>query len=377
MKIGVPREHMENETRVALIPETVEKLVKAGMSVSVEAGCGLRSGFGDDTYRQAGASIAGSRSELLMGSDVIVRIGKPPAEEIPLLARGSVHVSLLDPFQETSLVRAFAAAGVKAVSLQMIPRTTRAQKMDTLSSQASIAGYAAAVLAGSLLNMVFPMMITPSGTLKPARVFVIGAGVAGLQAIATAKRLGARVEAFDTRPVVEEQVQSLGARFVKIDLGDTGQTKDGYATALTEEQLARQREGMKKHCASSDIVITTAQVFGKRAPLIVTDDMLAAMKPGSVVIDLAVEGGGNVEGSVIDREVEIHGVKVIGYANMAGRHASLASQMFSSNIGALLLEFWDAERKVLDLDPGDEIVKGCLLTADGKIVNERIPEVNS
>ena len=225
------------------------------------------------------------------------------------------------------------------------------------------------------LNKIPPLMMTPAGTITPSRVFIIGAGVAGLQAIATAKRLGARVEAFDTRPVVEEQVHSLGAKFVKIDLGETGQTKDGYAKELTPQQLVKQREGMKKVCAASDIVITTAQLFGRKAPVIVTKDMVAAMKPGSVIVDMAVESGGNVEGSTLDAEVEVNGVRIIGLGNLPGHVAVHASQMYSSNLTNLLESYWDAEQKTFKLNPEDEIIKGCLITHGGQIVNETIKKL--
>ena len=256
--------------------------------------------------------------------------------------------------------------------MEMIPRTTIAQKMDALSSQANLAGYVTVILAAERINKILPMMMTPAGTITPARVFVIGAGVAGLQAIATAKRLGARVEAFDTRPVVEEQVQSLGAKFVKIDLGETGQTKDGYAKALTPEQIQKQREGMAKVCANADIVITTAQLFGRKAPIILTKDMLNQMKPGSIVVDMAVESGGNVEGSKVNEEIDINGVTIIGLGNLPGRVAVHASQMYSSNLTNLLESYWDQEQKIFNLKLEDEIIKGCLITHDGKIVNEMI-----
>jgi len=231
------------------------------------------------------------------------------------------------------------------------------------------------IVAAERLDKIFPMMMTPAGTISPARVFVIGVGVAGLQAIATAKRLGARVEAFDTRPVVEEQAKSLGARFVKIDLGETGQTKDGYAKALTEEQLQKQREGMAKVCASADVVITTAQLFGRKAPLIVTADMIRGMQKGSIIVDLAVESGGNVAGAQLDQEVDADGVRIIGLGNLPGRVAVHASQMFSSNLYNLVDEFWDPEAKRFAMDFEDEIVKGCLITHAGKIVNEMIAKL--
>ncbi|MEX2326108.1 MAG: NAD(P) transhydrogenase subunit alpha, partial [Pseudomonadales bacterium] len=261
---------------------------------------------------------------------------------------------------------------VSAVSMEMIPRTTRAQKMDALSSQANLAGYVMVILAASQLDRILPMMMTPAGTLSPAKVFVIGAGVAGLQAIATAKRLGARVTAFDTRPVVAEQVQSLGAKFLDIDLGETGQTKDGYARELTAEQLETQRQGMKAAIAESDVVITTAQVFGRPAPRIVTKDMVEAMKHGGVIVDMAVDSGGNVEGSKTDEIVQVGGVSIIGVSNLPSEVPKDASQMYSSNLFNFVMEFWDEEAKTFNLNLEDDIIKGCLITHDGAIVNETI-----
>jgi NAD(P) transhydrogenase subunit alpha len=242
--------------------------------------------------------------------------------------------------------------------------------MDVLSSQANLGGYVAVLLAAGKLDQIFPMMTTPAGTIKPSRVFIIGVGVAGLQAIATAKRLGARVEAFDTRPVVEEQVQSLGAKFVKIDLGETGQTKDGYAKALTPEQIQKQQEGMAKHCSLADVVITTAQLFGRKAPVIVTADMVKQMRPGSVIVDMAVESGGNVDGAELDKVVDVNGVSIIGLGNLPGEVAIHASQMYSANITNYVMHFWDKEEKTFNLDLEDEIIKGCLMTHDGQIFSE-------
>jgi NAD(P) transhydrogenase subunit alpha len=372
MNIAVPKEVHEDENRVALIPEHVAKLAKAGADVSVEAGLGQTLRCADEEYVKAGAGVTADHSTLMRNADIVLRIRKPGADEVELMKQGCVYISLLDPFNERDLIERFVARGITAISMEMIPRITRAQKMDVLSSQANLAGYAAVVLAAERLDKILPMMMTPAGTIAPARVFVIGVGVAGLQAIATAKRLGARVEAFDTRPVVEEQVKSLGARFVKIDLGETGQTKDGYAKALTDEQLQKQRAGMAKVCASSDIVITTAQLFGRKAPLIVTGDMVAGMQKGSVIVDLAVESGGNVAGSQVGREVEVDGVRIIGLANLPGRVAVNASQMFSSNLYNLVQEFWNPDQKRFELNFEDEIAKGCVITHQGEIVNEMI-----
>ena len=372
MQISVPAETTPNERRVALIPDITKKLVRAGFEVVVQSGSGQQAGFSDETYTEAGASISTDRASLLAQGDIVLRVRKPDADEVGQLKQGAIHVSYLDPYNERELVDTLAKHGVSAISMEMIPRTTRAQKMDALSSQANLAGYVMVLLAAERLDRILPMMMTPAGTLSPARVFVIGAGVAGLQAIATAKRLGARVEAFDTRPVVAEQVQSLGAKFVEIDLGETGQTKDGYARELTPEQLEMQREGMKAVIGQSDIVITTAQVFGRPAPRIVTGDMVAAMKPGSVVVDMAVDSGGNVEGSSPDEIVDVDGVSIIGVSNLPAKVATDASQMYSSNLFNLVTEYWDEESKTLNLDPEDDIIAGCLITHDGEVVNETI-----
>jgi len=257
----------------------------------------------------------------------------------------------------------------------MIPRSTLAQKMDILSSQASLAGYYAVILAASRLPKIFPMMMTPAGTISPARVFIIGVGVAGLQAIATAKRLGARVEAFDTRPVVEEEVKSLGAKFIKIDLGEMGQTEQGYAKELTPEQVELQRQGQAKVCAQSDIVITTAKVFGRKAPLLLTKEMTAQMKPGSIIVDMAVKTGGNVEGSSPDEDVILdNGVMIISGDSLERFVPKDASNMFSGNIFAFLEHFWDDENKTFKLNLEDEIIAGCLITSDKEIVHERFKD---
>lgn len=372
MLIGVPRENSPGERRAALVPVTIKKLVAAGFEVVVESGTGIPAGFPDAAYTDAGASITADRQSLLGTADIVLRVRKPAPEEVGLLKPGCVHVSFLDPFNERGLVDQLAAQSVTAISMEMIPRSTRAQKMDALSSQANLAGYVTVIQAAFHSPKILPMMMTPAGTIAPARVFVIGAGVAGLQAIATAKRLGARVEAFDTRPVVAEQVQSLGAKFVHIDLGDTGQTDQGYAKELTPEQLEMQKEGQKKVIAQSDVVITTAQLFGRPAPKLVTEDMIRAMQPGSVVVDMAVETGGNVEGSRPNEIVEIAGVKIIGQGNLPSEVARNASEMYSSNLFNLIDEFWDAETKLLNLDPEDDIVKACVITRDGAIVNATI-----
>jgi NAD(P) transhydrogenase subunit alpha len=372
MKIAVPRETHPGETRAPLTPDSAAKLLKLGAQVEVEAGLGLAAGFSDTTYSQAGVTVSTDRQSLIRSGDLILRLRKPPAEEIDWLKPEAIHVSLLDPFNEKALVQKFAERGVSAISMEFIPRTTRAQKMDVLSSQANLGGYEAVILAARYANKIFPMMTTAAGTILPAKVFIIGVGVAGLQAIATAKRLGAKVTAYDTRPVVEEQVKSLGAQFLKIDVGETGQTKDGYAKALTEEQIQKQRDAMKKTCGDSDIVITAAQVFGRKAPILVTAEMLDAMKPGSVAVDLAVETGGNVEGVNYDEVVDRNGVKIVGIANLPGRVPLHASQVYSANLVNLITEFWDKSENKFMLKLDDEIIKGCLVTHGGKIVNEKL-----
>ncbi len=372
MQIGVPLENLNSETRVAFIPTSVERLIKKGFKVMVENGVGQSIQLTDTDYTKAGAQT-GDHNQILSTSDIILRICKPSLQEISLLKKGSIYISFLDPFNERELINAFMNQHVSALSMEMIPRSTIAQKMDALSSQANLAGYAAVILAAERSNKIFPMMMTPAGTITPARVFVIGAGVAGLQAIATAKRLGARVDAFDTRPVVKEQVQSLGGKFVEIDLGETGQTKDGYAKALTPEQLEKQRQGMAKICSQSDIVITTAQLFGRKAPIVITKEMVTQMKPGSIIVDMAVESGGNVEGSVLNQEVDVKGVKILGVSNLPGRIAVNASQMYSNNLVNLLETYWDKE-KGFALRLEDDILKGCLITHDGTIFNTQIKD---
>jgi len=377
MLIGVAKETWPGEVRSALVPANATKLIKGGFSIAMESGAGGAAGFTDEQFTEAGVSILSSRAEVLAAADIFLAVRKPDTEEVAQLKSGAISVSFLDPYNEKALIEALAAKGVTSISMEMIPRSTRAQKMDALSSQANLAGYVTVVQAAFHSPKIMPMMMTPAGTISPARVFVIGAGVAGLQAIATAKRLGARVEAFDTRPVVAEQVQSLGAKFVEIDLGEVGQTEQGYAEELTAEQLELQREGQKAVIAQSDVVITTAQLFGRAAPVIVGRDMVEAMKPGSVVVDMAVESGGNVEGSVLNEVVDINGVKVIGQGNLPGEVARNASEMYSNNLVNLLQEFWDEEAKTLTLDPEDDIVRSCVITRDGAVVNETIKNIYS
>jgi NAD(P) transhydrogenase subunit alpha len=378
MIIGIPKETLQSEPRVAFIPSSVDRMVKKGAQIKVEAGLGATIGISDEEYKKTGASIESNRAALLSSCDIILRLRKPPQEEISLMKKGCLHVSFLDPFNEKNLVQALAQSQISAVSMEMIPRSTRAQKMDALSSQANLAGYVTVILAAQRLPKIFPMLMTPAGTIAPARVFIIGAGVAGLQAIATAKRLGARVDAFDTRAVVKEQVQSLGAKFVEIDLGETGQTAQGYAKALTPEQLEKQRQGMAKVCEQSDVIITTAQLFGRRAPVVLPHDIIARMKPGTIIVDMAVESGGNVEGSKLNEEVVTpNGVRILGMGNLPGHVAAHASQMYSSNLHNFLEEYWDKDSKAFKLNLEDEIIKAALITHNGEIVNETVKNLSA
>ena len=372
MKISAPKEIHPGETRAPLTPASVAKLIKLGATVEVESAIGAGAGFSDDDYVKAGATISHDRKSLLTSADMVLRLRKPPIEEVAWLKPKAIHVGMLDPFYEKELIQKFADSDVSAISMEFIPRTTRAQKMDVLSSQANLGGYEAVILAAEHSNKIFPMMTTAAGTILPSKVFIIGVGVAGLQAIATAKRLGAKVTAYDTRPVVEEQVKSLGAQFLKIDVGETGQTKEGYAKALTEEQIQMQREAMKKTCAESDVVISAAQVFGRKAPVLVTAEMLDAMKPGGVVVDLAVETGGNVESVTYDRIINRNGVTIVGIANLPGRVPLHASQVYAENLVNLIGEFWDKNEKTFVLKLDDEIINACLVTHGGKIVNQKL-----
>jgi len=373
MQIFFPKEE-GSETRATILPEVAKKFVDLGIDVVVETQIGSKTFNSDEMYSLVGAKISSDRSVSNAEADIVCRINKPNKEEVASLKKGSIHISFLDPFNESELVNEFASSQITAISMELVPRITRAQKMDALSSQANLGGYSAVIEASKTLLKSFPMMMTAAGTISPSRVFVIGVGVAGLQAIATAKRLGARVDAFDTRPIVEEQVQSLGAKFAKIDIGETEETDQGYAKELTPDQIALQQEGMKKICGQSDVVITTAQVFGRPAPRIVSREMVEAMKPGSVIVDMAVATGGNVEGSIVDEHVVHNGVTIIGMSNLPGSAAINASQMYGNNLFNMIEEYWDSENKTFNFDLTDEILKGCVVTHQGEIVNEMVKD---
>ena len=369
MKIFFPKEQ-DNEIRIAIVPSVVKKYVGMGAEVLIESGAGKSIDIDDKDFTNAGGIIVNNRLSALSDADIICRLNAPLVGDIGELKKDSIHISFLDPIKEKILVDAFVGASVTAISMELVPRITRAQKMDALSSQASLGGYSAVIEAAKRLAKVFPMMMTPAGTISPAKVFIVGVGVAGLQAIATAKRLGARVEAFDTRPVVEEQVLSLGAKFIKIDIGQSEETEQGYAKELTAEQLELQRQGMIKACSNSDVIITTAQVFGRPAPRIITKDMIAVMQPGSVIIDMAVSTGGNVEGSVSGETVISKGVQIVGMNNLPAEVAENASQVYANNIYNMIDESWDQEIKVFNIDLKDEILSGCIITHAGEIVNK-------
>lgn len=372
MKIFAPRETDPIETRASLDPAAVKKLIGLGAEVVVESGLGLRSDHPDSAYTEAGASLTTDRAGSFASADLVTRVRKPSAEEAALLKAGAIHISFLDPFNEPELIKQFATQGVTAISLEMVPRTTLAQKMDAISSQANLAGYVAVITAANRMNTIFPMMMTPAGTISPAKVFVVGIGVAGLQAIATAKRLGARVTAFDVRPEALEQAESLGAKALRIDLGETSGTDQGYAKELSAEQLEKQRLAQAKVCAQSDVVITTAKVFGRKPPILIKSDVVAQMAPGTVVVDLAAETGGNVEGIIPGQEVvTANGVKLVGLANFEGQVSKHATQVLAANFANMIEHFWNKETRSVPVNLADDIQKGCIITHGGEVVHER------
>ena len=377
MKVGVPKETWPGETRVALIPASAAALKKSGLDIVVERGAGVAAGFTDAAYEQAGAALA-SRSDVFAQSDILVQVRAIPAD-LDALRPGQAVIGFADPLGSPDDVRVLASRGVTAFSMELMPRITRAQSMDALSSMATIAGYKGVLLAADHLPRMFPMMMTAAGTLSAAKVFVVGAGVAGLQAIATSKRLGARVEAYDVRPAVKEQVQSLGARFVEMELEtQNAEDKGGYAKAQDESFYKRQREMMLRVVAATDVVITTALIPGKKAPILVTQEMVEAMAPGSVVVDLAAERGGNCALTKPDEVVVHNGVSIIGPSNPPALVPYHASQMYSKNITTFLSHLLGkegAKKPSLELDPNDEITRETLLTKDGDVVHARVREL--
>lgn len=367
MRIGVPKETVEGERRVALVPEVVRKLTSVGHEVFVQAGAGAGALIPDGQFAAAGAVVTDDLAGI-WGGDVVVKVAPPCAEEVVRLGKDSVLVGFLQPLSNGEGIRALAASGATGFALEAVPRISRAQSMDALSSQSNIAGYRAALLGAQELGRFFPMLMTAAGTIRPATVLVLGAGVAGLQAIATARRLGAVVQGFDVRAAVKEQVESLGASFLEFDLGGDLEGEGGYAKELTQEQQARQQELMAEAIGRCDVVITTALVPGRRAPILVTEDAVKRMKPGSVVVDLAGEAGGNCECSEPGQSVVRHDVKILAPLNVPSTMAEHASQLYARNIEALLGLMVKDGRLVLDFD--DEVIAGACVTRDGEIVHE-------
>jgi H+-translocating NAD(P) transhydrogenase subunit alpha len=368
VKIGVLSETQPGERRVALVPDVAVKLVKIGFQVIVETGAGVQAEFTDDAYRKADVAIEADRRVVLSTADVVLSVQPPRLEDVAQLQAGALTISFLQPATQVAIIGALAARGVTSFSLDLLPRSSRAQSMDALSSQSSLAGYKAVLMTANRLDKFFPMLMTAAGTIPPARVLVLGAGVAGLQAIATARRLGAVVEAYDVRPAVQEEVKSLGARFLELKL-EIQEGEGGYAREQSEDFLNRQREGLAEHVAANDVVITTASIPGRRAPLLITGTMLKGMRRGSVIVDLAAESGGNCAATLPGRVVEVDGVWVDGTTNIPSTMALHASQLYARNVTNLLqLLFSNGELK---LDFADEIIRDCCVTHAGQITSER------
>ena len=369
-RIAVTRERRDGETRVAATPETVKKLAGLGFSITVEAGAGVGASFPDADYQAAGAELAKSAAEALKTADVLLKVRGPSPEEIKALKSGAIVIALLNPHQDKATLEALAKKGASAFAMEFVPRITRAQVMDALSSQANLAGYRAVLEAAEVYDRVLPMMMTAAGTVAPAKVFIMGAGVAGLQAIATARRLGAVVTATDVRPAAKEQVESLGAKFVAVQDEEfkAAETAAGYAKEMSKEYQAKQAALVAEHIKKQDVVITTALIPGRAAPKLVSAAHVASMRPGSVLVDLAVEQGGNIEGSRPDEIVETGGVKIVGYANMPGRIAADASALYARNLLAFAGLLLNTEGQ-LEPDFGDEILKAALVVQGGAIVH--------
>lgn len=366
LTIGVPRETMPGERRVALTPETTKKLVARGFTVLVEREAGLAAGFTDEEYEAAGAQIVPDGGAVYSSASLVLKVQRPAEHEIELLRPGTALIAFLQPLVRPELVARLAERKITAISMDTIPRITRAQPMDALSSMSTVAGYKAVLLAANELPKFFPLMMTAAGTIRPAKVLVLGAGVAGLQAIATARRLGAVVEAFDTRPVVKEQVESLGAKFLELEIKT--EEVGGYATELAEEHLRLEQELIHNHCIEADVVITTALVPGRRAPVLIREETVQAMRPRAVIVDLAAEMGGNCELTEPGETVVRYGVTIMGPLNLPSEMAYTASQMYARNVTALVEHLAPRGELVLDLE--DEITRGVVLTRDGEILHE-------
>ncbi|QAY78427.1 NAD(P) transhydrogenase subunit alpha [Sphingosinicella sp. BN140058] len=373
MKIAVLKESEDGERRVAATPETARKFIALGASVAVEAGAGLAAAIADADYEAAGATV-GMRETVVGGADILLGVQGPDPAALPGAAAGALVAAILDPFRRRDRVDAYAAAGLDALAMEFMPRITRAQSMDVLSSQSNLSGYKAVLDAASEYGRAFPMMMTAAGTIPAARIFIMGVGVAGLQAIATARRLGAIVSATDVRAATREQIESLGAKavFVEKVAGIEGEGSGGYATEMSDDYKAAQAELVSAHIAKQDVVITTALIPGRPAPRLISDAQLATMRPGSVVVDLAVEQGGNVEGAVAGQVVERHGVRIVGHRNVPSRLAADASALYARNLYNFLSGFWDKDAERVVLPDDDEIVQGVRLTQGGKVVNPRL-----
>src|ERR1700737_3970392 len=374
MKVGVVRETLPGERRVALVPDTVSKLVAAKLEVAVQTGAGSDAFYADEAYQKAGATLVPEARTVLSQVDAVLKVQPPSLDEVAALKSGAILIGFLQPSANADVVKALATQKITAFSLELVPRISRAQSMDALSSQAGVAGYKAVLIAATRLGKFFPMLITAAGTVAPARVLVLGAGVAGLQAIATARRLGAVVESYDVRPAVKEEVKSLGATFIEFEL-ETQEGEGGYAQEQSEEFLKKQRELIGEHIAKSDVVITTAAIPGRRAPLLVTADMVKGMRPGSVIVDLASETGGNVELTQAGGEVKGNDVTIIGTRNIPSTMPLSTSQLYARNVANLLLHL--VKDGAISLDFEDEITKGACVTHGGEIVNERAKQLVS
>ena len=375
MKIAILKERRDNETRVAGSPEVVKKLIDLGFQVAVEKDAGHGTSFTDGAFKDAGASIAGSAAAAITGADVVFKILAPDAGELKQFKKGQILVASLGALSNPKEMPGFARAGLTTFAMELMPRITRAQSMDILSSQSNLAGYKAVLDAAAEFGRAFPMMMTAAGTIAPAKAFIMGVGVAGLQAIATAKRLGAVVTATDVRPATKEQVESLGGKFLVVDpeMEKDVQTEGGYAKEMPPEYFAKQKKVVAEHITKQDIVITTALIPGRPAPVLISEDMVASMKPGSVIVDLAVEAGGNCPLSKLNQIVTTkNGVKIVGHGNVAGRLAEDASQLFAKNLLNFITPLVDGETKTLAIDWEDEIVTGTLVTKDGKVVHPRL-----
>ena len=369
MKISIPKETIQDETRVAATPQSVKELVKAGYEVDIETGAGTSSFISDDNFKKAGANIVNSTNELFKNSDIIIKVAAPTSDEIELMPKDSILVSFLQPTIELEKVKSISNKNITGMSMHLVPRTTLAQKMDALSSQANIAGYKAVLMGSSHMSVYMPLLMTAAGTIRPAKVLILGAGVAGLQAIATAKRLGAQVEAFDVRPEVKEQVESLGAKFVEVSSeSDDGVGEGGYAKETSDEYKQKQQELIKEHISKADMVVTTALIPGRRAPILIGKDVVELMKPGSVIMDLAAENGGNCEVTEKDKVLSHNEVIIDGTSNIPATMPVHASELYAKNISALVI--YMTKENNLNFDMDDEIISGSTFTHQGKITHE-------